>query len=154
MTRRLLGGFILAQRQMSNLLLRQLSALTAVSILAPGQSQSAPIVAAIHAPEDDAVIDALFIALPHPGALDRQPTPHQEQGHAPGAGSRGSLFSSCSSRACQGPSNGPGHTASETPPPSAAVTRHQRWRVTAWTPEGYVTRFHDGLRCCIAWVPM
>jgi RimJ/RimL family protein N-acetyltransferase len=38
--RLMLGGLIRAQRQMSNLLLRPLSALTAVSILGPGQSQS------------------------------------------------------------------------------------------------------------------
>jgi len=37
----MLGSFIGAQPQMSNLLLRPLSALTAVSILGPGQSQSA-----------------------------------------------------------------------------------------------------------------
>jgi hypothetical protein len=44
MTRRMLGGFSLAQRQMSYLVLRQLSALTAVSILGPGQSQLWPFV--------------------------------------------------------------------------------------------------------------
>jgi hypothetical protein len=122
----MLGGFIRAQRQMSNLLLRPLSALAAVWIGGPGQSQSAADRRGDPSASSSTPSSSMFLHRPHiqgPLIVSRP---------APGTGQITVLIA-LRYRPPR-PGKWTGHTTRKDPAVSSGHVPSTMARVKAWTP--------------------